>query len=236
MKSRLGYSPTTETIWINLRKNKNIERKHREFLYATIRGTYRIGKFWEHANDEEIKNKQYCTHCDKIETMEHILCECLIPGQSQIWEIIRKIWGKTGQTWHTPAFGEIIGISSIDLHKSNPRISEGRARLFQVLISEAAHLIWKLRCDRVLDHDNDRLYWPSRNVIAKATQTRLNIRLRMDCLHADNGKFDKKAIREDLIRGTWEGLLENENTLGTDWIGKNGVLVGSRFFDIWSFD
>jgi hypothetical protein len=50
LKLKYTNAPTTETIWSNLKKNKNITRKTREFFYCAIRGTYRIRKFWEHTN------------------------------------------------------------------------------------------------------------------------------------------------------------------------------------------
>ncbi|XP_006457626.1 hypothetical protein AGABI2DRAFT_80128 [Agaricus bisporus var. bisporus H97] len=233
---RFGYAPNTETIWNNLRKNKSIARKIREFLFSAIRETYRIGKFWEHTTDEEMKAKQMCGPCNAIESMEHILCECTIPGQNQIWDVVRKIWIRTGNTWNKPLFGEILGISSTHTREARTRLTEGRARLFQVLISEAAHTIWKLRCDRVIDHENERLYWPSITEVTNTLQHRLNHRLRMDCLQADTGKFNIKALREDLVRKTWEGLLEDEPPRGTNWTSTNRVLVGRCFFDLWSFD
>ncbi|XP_006460379.1 hypothetical protein AGABI2DRAFT_177963 [Agaricus bisporus var. bisporus H97] len=230
IKSRFNYAPSTEKIWLNLRKNKNITRKIREFLFCAIRETYRIGKFWDHMNDDETKSKQFCSHCRETESMEHILCQCTIPGQSQIWDIIRRIWTSLGETWRKPHLGEILGISSTNRQRSKDKSAEGKARLYQILISEASHTIWKLRCDRVLDHDNENLYWPSRTEIANTIKFKINHRLRMDCIHADARKFDKKAIREDLVVNTWKGLLENENSLEVDWISKNRVLVGNRFF------
>jgi hypothetical protein len=159
--------------------------------------------------------------------MEHILTECNIPGQIQIWR-------GTDEQWEKPNYNEILGISSTKPEVPKNKDREGRIRLYQIIISEGAHTIWKLHCSRVLNHENDPLHWPSTNEIVNNIKNHINLRLRLDCIHTDTNKSNQIAINENLVINTGKGILENEQALGKDWIKNNRVLVGNRFFDYWT--
>jgi hypothetical protein len=109
--------------------------------------------------------------------MEHILTECTILGQTQVWEIMKNIWRGTGEQWSQPNYGETIGISSITPKISWKNGKDGWKRLYQILISEGAHIIWKLRCNKVLNHDNKFLSWPTTSEITNTIKNCINLRL-----------------------------------------------------------
>ncbi|KAJ7925717.1 hypothetical protein B0H13DRAFT_2314309 [Mycena leptocephala] len=71
--------PTAAAIWKSIR-NQDISRQIKNFLWKTIHGAHRIGKFW--SNIPEMEDRANCQHCGVLETMEHILLQCTRPGQA----------------------------------------------------------------------------------------------------------------------------------------------------------
>lgn len=64
---------------------------------------------------EEMQSRHERKHCGVMETIDHLLSECEAPGQSQIWALAESLWRKKGNV----------------------------ARLYRILVSESAHLIWR---------------------------------------------------------------------------------------------
>ncbi|KAK0431919.1 hypothetical protein EV421DRAFT_1720077, partial [Armillaria borealis] len=95
-------------------------------------------------------------------------------------------------------------------------------RISIILISESAHLIWKIRNDRVI---NERSSHMPREITQRWSHA-MNRRMRLDCILSNKKKFKKKAIQVSLVLKTWQGTLLEESTLPEDWTRKNGVLVG----------
>ncbi|KXN83749.1 hypothetical protein AN958_01114 [Leucoagaricus sp. SymC.cos] len=60
----------------------------------------------------------------------------------------------------------------------------------------------------------------------------LNHRFQIDYILILTRKFNKKALREDIIKDTWSMILDKEekNDLLRSWLKRPGVLV-----DIWLF-
>jgi hypothetical protein len=122
----------------------------------------------------------------------------------------------------TTTFGTIMAISAITLHKSISKSKVGVNRLLRILITEAAHLIWKLRCERVIQKENAPF---TKNEIKKKWTQVLNARLDLD-RKLTHQRFGKKALPKKLVKTTWQGILQNEETLPENWITNDGVLVG----------
>jgi hypothetical protein len=93
------------------------------------------------------------------------------------------------------------------------RYCMGLTRLYQILISEAAYKIWTIQCKRIIGDNSKRRKWLTRTNIVNEQQTQLNLRLRMDCLHTNERKFDRKAISQQKVESTWKGLQRNEGHL-----------------------
>jgi ribonuclease HI/exonuclease III len=219
-------SPTHDSIWKDLKQTQNIYRTQREFLFKLIKNILRVGSYWSHIPGYE--ERATCHTCNKTETMEHILTECQAPGQREIWEEAGRMWEmKQGQR-NKPTFGEIIGCASAKIKNHENKIDFGKTRLYQILISEAAYKIWSIRCKRVISYDNDRSKWPTEVNIKKEFQSQINLRLRMDCLHTNEHRFNKKALSSSKVTATWKGLLRNEGYLPENWASNPGVLVGIR--------
>ena len=95
--------------------------------------------------------------------MEHILTRCQATPQPTIWQEAEALWPHAPHLWPEISLGIILGCGAItppieedleDPMEQNLRAQQskirGTRRLLQILISEAAHLIWVLRCKRVI--------------------------------------------------------------------------------------
>ncbi|KAF8494746.1 hypothetical protein F5888DRAFT_1616776, partial [Russula emetica] len=94
-------------------------------------------------------------------------------------------------------------------------------RLLQILLPESAHLIWVLRCERVIQkhtHTESETYHRWHQTI--------NRRLTDDRITAIRIKRDKQSLQK--IKDTWEHVLKKQRDLPHDWITSRKVLVGRR--------
>src|SRR6201996_7737815 len=97
------------------------------------------------------------------------------------------------------------------------------ARLYRILVTETAHLIWKIRCQRVIEENNIP---KSQTEIHNRWTAAINERLQLDCLLADP-KLGSRALKKEIVLKTWKGLLKDEDRLLSDWTRRSkGVLVG----------
>ncbi|XP_006460644.1 hypothetical protein AGABI2DRAFT_117576 [Agaricus bisporus var. bisporus H97] len=226
------YKQTTPAgkIWTALKKAKRINKKHREFIYKTIKATYYLGKKWAHCTDEELSSRETCRECQVEDSMEHILTECSTPERKAIWEAAGKIWTAKGGTWQAPKIGEIMGINSVIIKNRNNKPDEGKTRLYHILITECAHLIWKLRCEKVINGDTPNHQEPATRRALKQLELKMNHKIRMDIILTDTKRFSKKALDKKTASDTWEGILENEYNFNNPPENIPGFLVGRHFF------
>jgi hypothetical protein len=129
---------------------------------------------------------------------------------------------------HRYSFGEILGCASARLKGADNKANAGKTCLYQILISEAAYIIWLLRCTRVISNNNDQGKWPQKQQIIHSLRKQLELRLRMDIIHTNESKYDKKAIRKGKVVATWTGLIKDEESSAHNWASNPGVLVGVR--------
>jgi hypothetical protein len=180
-----------------------------------IHDGYKVGKHWEKIVGHEEKGK--CDKCGLTESMERILTKCEVPGQDEIWELASELWElKTGEELPKPTTGQIMSCAAIK------RQDAGATRLYRILISESARLIWRLRCERVI-----RMKDPaSQREIHNRWLRAINNRLGLDCAMTNGVKYGKKAIKKSVVLKTWRKVLNNEDRLPKDWTWETGVLVG----------
>ena len=94
-----------------------------------------------------------------------------------------------------------------------------------ILWTESAHLIWKLRCERVITNDGDEF---SEQEVRNRWRATINRRLSLDREVAalTTGKRRKRAI--GAVDKIWRILAEDGQHLPDDWVVNYGVLVGIR--------
>ncbi|KAK7029101.1 hypothetical protein R3P38DRAFT_2524708 [Favolaschia claudopus] len=98
----------------------------------------------------------------------------------------------------------------------------GTTRLYKILITESAHLVWRIRNERVIQNTGPAPLAKIRNRWLKT----VNNRLAIDCAMTDRLKYGKKSLKESLVKSTWRKTLKGERTLARDWPRTVGVLVG----------
>ncbi|KAF9458021.1 hypothetical protein BDZ94DRAFT_1271767, partial [Collybia nuda] len=112
--------------------------------------------------------------------------------------------------------------------KTRGKPQPGKNRLYAIIISETAHLIWKIRCEKVFQNDNLQNTSHTKRELENKWFQCINTRLKLDKLQTNRSKFGKKAIKETLVLDTWEGILKDEENLPKDWIRQSSVLVGIK--------
>lgn len=229
--TRLGVVPTVAQVWLSL-SNKAMSRPARAFLWKCLHGAHRVGSYWSHI--PELDQRAKCHICDTEETMSHILTECPASGQHHVWCLVKEILRKKKIAFPTPSLGLIMGcaIKAAPLPHQNAAttrdasLNAGSQRLYAMVVSESAHLIWKLRCHwRIQNEGNPDSILPSSAVRRKWLHA-INRRLKFDVLHTNKSCYEKKALRRQLVLQTWRNTLHDEENLPDDWTTIPGVLVG----------
>ncbi|KAH7868334.1 uncharacterized protein C8R40DRAFT_1156802, partial [Lentinula edodes] len=121
--------------------------------------------------------------------MEHILTECKAPEQIEIWKLAQNVWEKNGKQWSDLDFdfGTILCCGLADFKDNKAKRLPGKSRLFRILISESAYLIWKIRNERVINEKPPI----TKTQIRNRWRWTIENRLRMDCLLTSK-KFQQK--------------------------------------------
>jgi ribonuclease HI len=220
-----GLPPIDANIW-KAAQSKDFSRQVQIFLWKNLHKLYKVGPFWDIAPEQE--HRGTCPVCQTEESMEHILLDCSAPGQKCIWDLARRLWLKKHETWPHMTLGAIMGCGLISYKNTKGRPDTGKNRLFRIVISESAYLIWKLRCERRIKYNDDPAHHHSKTEIHNRWLAIINKRLKLDCITADRGRYGKKAIKPFKVKQTWSRVLQNESNLPEDWIWQSGVLVGIR--------
>lgn len=217
-----GHQPTDATIWLSIR-SKDITRLIRVFLWKVLHNTYKCGEYWLQIPGFEHRSK--CPECGVEDSMTHILMECDAPGQKEVWVLAREIWKAKHLPWpRVNSLGVITGCGMSKFLSKTGKHKLGAERFYRILMTESAYLIWKIRCERVLERSN-RDQWHSAQEIKNRWHDVMNKRLTLDQAMT-NRRYETKAIAVKLVLGTWSGALQNESSLPENWINHSGVLVG----------
>ncbi|KAJ7844052.1 hypothetical protein B0H13DRAFT_2239235 [Mycena leptocephala] len=126
-----GFLPTTQQIWKSVR-HKDFTRQIRNFLWKTIHGAHRTGKYWLHIPE----------------------CE---EWQAEVWQLAQEMWQKKHPTWLVLSMGSILGCGLASIRDDKGRKLPGATRLYRILVSESMYLIWKIRCDSVIGRGGESL-------------------------------------------------------------------------------
>ena len=214
--------PRDERIWRNAR-HPGIRRPIQTFLLRALHGSLKIGEFWEKIPNYEQRAR--CSVCNEVtESLEHIPLKCPRGHASTIWTTARSIWPACFGEWPVIHLGTILGCGSLSLpapnHNDHP--NPGCSRLLRILLSEPAHLIWVLRCERVIQGTNH-----SADAAINRWFNKINHRLTLDRLIAT--KWNRKPVTRVLVENTWTStLLKTTLDSPQDWITNSEVLVGIK--------
>lgn len=220
--------PTEGAIWRGLR-HKDIRREVRYFLWMSAHDAYMVGTNWQRTNySPELHARGDREICGQTETMEHILSECQAPGQRQVWRMAKELWQRRNKKWPRPSLGAVLSSPIAPFRTKAGKPKAGDARLYRILMTESAHLIWKLRNERVIrDTDEAPKGVATKDEITARWTAAINARLAEDCALANQGKYGKRALPGNTVQKTWSKVLKDEDNLPPEWwAGKAEVLVG----------
>ncbi|KAJ7721944.1 hypothetical protein DFH07DRAFT_1007291, partial [Mycena maculata] len=209
-----GNLPPQSKIW-SATRHKDFGRNIRYFLWMLIHDAYYMGFHWKDMPGHDYKEK--CQKCGVTESMElHILTKCEARGRKQVWDLASEAWQlKTGQDL-SPTPGEIMACGTIT--KGNT----GETRLYRILVSESAFLIWCLRNARVIGSKGE----PSEREIRNRWLRIVNNRIALDCALTESAKYGHRSLKKSIVCKTWSKVLLDEDRLPDDWMRETGVLVG----------
>ncbi|KAH9932942.1 uncharacterized protein B0H18DRAFT_870854, partial [Fomitopsis serialis] len=218
-----GNCMTNKTIWMSTR-HKDFSRSFAIFLWKCVHGALKCGSYW--LNIPGFEDRARCSFCGQTESVEHILFECPATGQREIWQIIAALWRKKGLPWSTLTMIDILALGLKEWTNEKSKFRPGATRLWKIMISEAAHLVWKLRCDRVIGHQDERDWEHSAIYVRCKLAYILNSRLSID-VEATRKRYGDRALSRDLVLATWNAVIYDELALPEDWTKCKGFLVGS---------
>ncbi|KAH9071067.1 hypothetical protein EDB83DRAFT_2221492 [Lactarius deliciosus] len=230
-----GKWETDETIWKSMRK-RTIRLRVQQFLYKSVHGTQMIGDVWYKIPNHEQRGK--CEICNMTESMTHILLYCRSNSVDLIWELAKDLWPYDPEKWPPINLGLILGVgclsydppisaqqgnAPLDNERARQKKDEkkGASRLLQILVSEAAHLIWVTRCERVIQEKTH-----SPHEIKTRWLNTINKRLTEDKIIATKVKRCDESAQ--LVEATWGKVLRKFSDPPYNWIHDREVLVGSR--------
>ncbi|KAK1223247.1 hypothetical protein PQX77_013874 [Marasmius sp. AFHP31] len=216
--------PPEKAIWRAL-GYRDVSRQMRHFLFLAVHGEHRIGYFWKHFCPERMN----CSCCNAVETLEHILVLCSRPWVKLIWNVAHSIWLIAFGPWPDISFGTILGCGLMSFKDSEGSNLPEARRLFKIIVTECAHLIWKMRCETVIGEKSI----PSRQEIYNRVVAAINACLKRDLLDAKRKKLPMRYASRNLISQTWQHViiipsLEEGDAMGQEesWMDNTGVLVG----------
>ncbi|KAK1219895.1 hypothetical protein PQX77_017375 [Marasmius sp. AFHP31] len=218
-----GWTPLRENIWKNI-NHKDFSRRSRNFLYLAAHGAVKTGRYWKHFMPERIN----CGSCETEESVEHILTQCSQTWKRGVWDFAKSLWPKDYGRWPNITIGTVIGCGMVQIKnlESKKRIP-GAERLYRILISECAHLIWKIRCEIVIRGKNEPSVREAQNRIRQT----INGRLQRDILLARRLKGTKQKMSQsvNILTQTWVDVLDapGDTRSAEEWMdNRTGFLVG----------
>ncbi|KAI0753370.1 hypothetical protein C8Q80DRAFT_1097549, partial [Daedaleopsis nitida] len=140
-------------LWLSLRKQA-VSRECGQFLWMVIHNGYWVGKKWQRTDMKpELQERATCKRCGEVESMSHILFECASVGRGTVWELLKETWKATGAAWREPCWGNIVGAACATFRASRGKRDTAKEARWAILATESAYLIWKLRCERVIQNE-----------------------------------------------------------------------------------
>jgi len=214
--------PRDENIWRKVR-HPDIRRPVQTFLLRALHSSLKIREFWERIPNYEQRTQ--CSVCNEAtESLEHILLDCPRGHANLIWTNAKSTWPACFGAWPDIHLGTILGCGSISLPalNQNGHPNPGRSRLLRILLSESAHLIWVLRCERIIQGTKH-----SAGTTINRWTNKINHRLSLDQFITT--KWNRKPITRELVEKTWTpSLLQTTPDLPQDWFTNSEVLVGIK--------
>ncbi|OSC98167.1 ribonuclease H-like protein [Trametes coccinea BRFM310] len=217
-------APASGALWEKLRRDP-IAKKTRDFLWKCIHGAYRVGHYWDKIPGYE--GRARCTTCGVVETMEHILQDCRATETDLVWRMVRTTLDHVGiKLGEKPSFGLYLGAAALEVTNGEGSRRPGATRLARILIPEAAYLVWRLRCRRVIEWCGQSNRSHSERAICNEWLALLAKRLRVEQMAASAPYAKASKVSAHKVSETWRGIADADPSQAEEWAGSPGVLVG----------
>ncbi|KAJ3008140.1 hypothetical protein NUW54_g3267 [Trametes sanguinea] len=212
-------------LWKSLKKD-TVSREARQWIWTSIHDGFMIGQRWLRPNmSDEMKARATCRICGQTESMQHILFTCEAVGRQTIWGLLQSTWTSTGRTPYDPNWGNICGAACAAIRPNGKDRCAAAESLWAILAIESAHLIWKLRCERVIAKNGAE--FTEREVTNRWYST-LNKRLAIDRRVVSLLSGKRKLLKATKLDAAWRPILEGLEDPSADWVADSGVLVGMK--------
>ena len=222
-KDIFGETPTDEAIWKSLR-SKDITKKIHDFLWKHVHGIYRLGNFWNHIPGCE--DRATCPLCDSPDTFEHIMIECTSTEKRVVWEQANRLWAQRYDESLPLSEGAVLGGALANFKKEDGKPDSAKNQLYRILMTESAHLIWVLRCERRITNEDNHQYCHTEETVANHWYRKMNERMQIDCLLTNKYLYENKALKTEKVFNTWANCSTNNDDLHREWCKNPGFLVG----------
>ncbi|KAH9854774.1 hypothetical protein C2E23DRAFT_700243, partial [Lenzites betulinus] len=214
--------PTAAALWRAIRAPE-FRRGMRDFWWKALHDAHRVGEYWAHIPTYE--HRAQCGVCGTVDSLEHILLECTAPGQREVWMAARATLERAGVALPPLSLGLVLGAPAFRQCADRSGPSPTGERLTRLIISESAHLIWRLRNRRVVGGVPAPPEPVTGEVVVRTWLAAINRRLLLDRL-LTAPRLGKAAIPRSVVLSTWDKVIADRAELPDDWICCARVLVG----------
>ena len=140
------------------------------------------------------------------------------------WSLANDLWREHNDKPLPVRVGDILGCRLAN-YTRNGKPDRGKNRLYRILMSETAYLIWRMRNERRIRDKNNPTVSTINELTNRGTHA-INKRLTVNRALTDITRFGRKAISSQLVKATWSGCPKNKEDLPDNWYLLRGVLVG----------
>ncbi|TFK80037.1 ribonuclease H-like protein [Polyporus arcularius HHB13444] len=224
IQATFGTQLYDETIWTSFR-SRHVSRQAAQFLWMATHDGYMIGSHWLRTNmSAELQERATCRICGECEMMTHIIFDCEARGQAIVWKLLEMTWRLTGAKWYEPCWGTAFGAACAVFSTSDGARKPATESLWCILCTEAVHLIWKLRCERVIQRDGEEF---TETEVTNRYYAAMDARLSIDRRTAAIMK-GKRALKPQDVERIWQPVIDRAADLPPKWVVNSGVLVGIK--------
>ena len=223
IKETFGETPTDEAIWKSMR-HKDITKKIQDFLWKHAHGIFRLGAFWTHIPSFE--DRAECPMCNKYDTFEHMMSECDSVERKTVWDQANQLWRRRHAKDLPVSEGAILGGGLANFKRNDGKPDTAKNRLYRILMTESAHLIWVLRCERRIGGGDNPWACHTEQAVMNKWYRKINERLQVDCLLTNSFLYERRALDTKKVYYTWAKCSTNTEDTHREWCRNPGFLVG----------
>lgn len=112
-----------------------------------------------------------------------------------------------GFIWHEISLGLILGCNLIKFKLPNGKSDISKKRLYSILISETAYIIWKIWCEWKISHESDPNKELSQPKVLNKWLDTIQKRITLDYILTNKHKYKNKVLKYSLIKNTWSLII-----------------------------